>query len=220
MHSAEQKQQAKQYWLPYHHIPRIVDGNFTQTFDFFWGHKYLHLLEFIQNTVKELPYRSHMDFGCGDGRLLTYMYAAQSECRAVGIDMDSRAITYAKLLSSDSIEFICQDVMTCTETFDVITAIEVFEHIPPDMLPGIIDFLYSRLNPGGRLIFTVPSTNLPLSKKHYQHFNEQLLHKYFSHINLQKTGWLCSTGRRDRFLQKMLSNRFFLLNNKTSMLSG
>lgn len=49
---------------------------------------------------------------------------------------------------------------------------ETLEHIPPKNIPKILNKLYDLLKENGTLILTVPSTNLPLQPKHYQHFSE------------------------------------------------
>jgi len=86
----------------------------------------------------------------------------------------------------DVLDFGCGDGRLCfemngrckmlgEERFDLITMIDVLEHIP---IPEILELrchLRRLLRPNGRLLVTVPSKNLPLSAKHYQHFDAQSL---------------------------------------------
>ena len=204
--------QSSQYWLPYHHIPQVNDGHFTQTYNFCWGCEYLYLLDFINREVKKEPYASHLDFGCGDGRLLNFMYDERESRKIAGIDMDERAVTYAEKLSPDTIHFYCDDIRNRYETYDVITSIEVFEHIPPALLRELIDALFSRLNDNGRLIFTVPSKNLHIPNKHYQHFDEMSLRTIFSGYMLDDLQYFAVKSKKEYVFLKIFTNRFFLLN--------
>jgi len=54
-------------------------------------------------------------------------------------------------------------------------ALDVIEHIPPDELPKIIEKVAKLLKPGGTFIVSVPSENIPVSDKHYQHNDENSL---------------------------------------------
>lgn len=206
--------QTNEYWLPYHYIPRYEDGFFTQVYNFCWGFEYISLMDFVKNNLPQ-KYDSHLDFGCGDGRLLNYIYG-NNECRhnLMGIDLDERAIIYAKLLNNNSIKYICDDICSLQEKFDIISCVEVIEHIPPRILPDVINCLHNKLVEGGRLILTVPSTNFPVSKKHYQHFSPDTLSKTLRVFRDVKINYLISHNFWYVFIMKLMSNRFFILNNK------
>lgn len=56
------------------------------------------------------------------------------------------------------------------ETFDLVTLIEVLEHIPHDLCSQFLRCLGNLVNPGGALILTVPHKNQKMPRKHYRHF--------------------------------------------------
>jgi cyclopropane fatty-acyl-phospholipid synthase-like methyltransferase len=115
------------------------------------------------------------DLGCGDGRSTAFFKDARPELRMIGFDYSDQAIQLSKIMSaSRQIEWRTWDVsvpLQQTEKFDAVTAIEMFEHLPIDTLQTALKNVRDILNPGGCLILTVPSTNVPLNKKHYQHFD-------------------------------------------------
>lgn len=115
-----------------------------------------------------------MDIGCGDGRSTAYLSDNLPHCSITGCDYSDRALALASLMSGQSKiswnNVNLYEPETSNETYDVITAIEVFEHIPPERLPVTLVNVRSMLRPGGSLLITVPSSLLPQSKKHYQHF--------------------------------------------------
>ena len=54
--------------------------------------------------------------------------------------------------------------------YDVVTSVEVLEHIPPDKLNQFVHSIADLLNDNGYFILTVPHKNKQLNEKHYQHF--------------------------------------------------
>jgi 2-polyprenyl-3-methyl-5-hydroxy-6-metoxy-1,4-benzoquinol methylase len=100
----------------------------------------------------------------------------------------------------------------------VLTAIEVLEHLPPGKLQEFIRTLHELLKANGVLIITVPSTNVRVRSKHYQHFDisllRELLHDYFeidTHYFLNKVGF------RRKIIHNLLSNSVFILNAKNML---
>ncbi len=89
------------------------------------------ILQYIPNDGKIL------DLGCGFGLFLLYFAYQKPYSHFLGIDLNPKRIELARKSASDlglhNIEFICKDIRdidlhTCD--FDVITAIDVFHHIP------------------------------------------------------------------------------------------
>jgi len=91
-----------------------------------------------------------------------------------GIDYSKRAILLAKIMSG--CEHITQEDLTNinnikNNSFDVITNIAVIEHIKPKFVKKVIDNFYNILRKDGLLIMAIPTDNLKLPKKHFQHFS-------------------------------------------------
>ena len=75
------------------------------------------------------------------------------------------------------------------EMYDIITAWEVIEHIPFELLSGVLSNIHKALAPGGFFIFSTPDFDSPLCKSfdfysvcpsfHYSVFGEKWLRGYF-----------------------------------------
>ncbi|MBP6772082.1 MAG: class I SAM-dependent methyltransferase [Gemmatimonadaceae bacterium] len=167
------------YAFPYHHLPwRDAAGGLSISRSLGWGAEYLCYLHHVSELIVSLGARSILDAGCGDGRLFTVLPA--SVRRRVGADLSPRAIAYARAFTPNA-EWHVGPIDAIDEQFDVVTAIEVLEHIPDAFIPGFVRALADRVAPGGFAIVTVPSTVLPLNAKHHRHYDEQLLGEQLRH---------------------------------------
>jgi SAM-dependent methyltransferase len=115
--------QESQYFFPYHYIPILGKRGFRQVISLKWGYEYLSYLYFTIERVTELDFRSLLDVGCGDGRLLFELNQIVTGKRLVGIDYSKRSIELAKLMSP-GLEWISEDITgraLFEEKFDVYT---------------------------------------------------------------------------------------------------
>lgn len=163
--------QEAEYAFPYHYLPNRVGSSLSNVQFLRWGWEYACYLYHIGTAVDDLAPSSHLDVGCGDGRLF---HVTDSKDRRVGTDFSPRSLDYARAFNPD-VEFRTDVESLGEETFDVVTAVEVLEHIPDDEVDGFLISLARRLRPGGHLLLSVPSTAIPLHPKHYRHYDEQLL---------------------------------------------
>jgi SAM-dependent methyltransferase len=92
--------------------------------------------------------------------------------KLTGVDFSANAVGFARAFNPRA-EFIVEGLASfrSKKLYDVALCIEVLEHIPPDDLQSVIDAISRCLKPNGRLILSVPSKRIPLSDKHYQHFD-------------------------------------------------
>lgn len=158
----KQKIQEQEYGLPYHWFW----GPETRRGRVYWG----YLNEVIQITENLAPKSKFLDAGCGDAHL---SYEIKKRGHDVwGFDYSERAVAFAKLLAPDCIfnVFDIKGTSYKDSFFDVVSLIEVLEHLRPDDIPQALEEMRRVLRPGGVLIVTVPSVLKPLTKKHYQHF--------------------------------------------------
>jgi len=217
--SEEQKIQESRYEFPYHYIPSYENGNFSQVKNLAWGYEYLSYMYFILEELEQIDFISLLDVGCGDGRFLFEAKKKFTERNLTGIDYSNRAISFAKVMNPN-VNYVYGDIRDkCIfkEKFDIITLIETLEHIPPEEVESFIEGISYYLKDGGKLIITVPSNNLPVQTKHYQHFDlrslknmlnpkfEIIYHYFLNKIALQSK------------IQKMLSNNLFVLNHQKSI---
>jgi len=166
----KQKIQEETYIFPYHYLD-LVDEMYMLT-----NIEYLGLLKIVKELLK--PYKNQLilDAGCGDGRLCYEL--KKEKVNLVGVDFSKRAIRFAKAFNPE-VKFFVQDLekLRISEKFDYIVFMETLEHIIPNRIPKILDNFSKVLKENGKLIITVPSSNLPLEEKHYQHFTEDRLKK-------------------------------------------
>lgn len=209
--------QEREFEFPYHHIPTWDGKRFSQSRTLWWGYEYLGYLEFLIDLLKSRPFSSLLDVGCGDGRFLKEVARHFPRSRLVGVDTSEKAIRFAKAFQPE-IDFRVEDITAKRgeERFDVVTAIEVLEHIPARNLPRFIQAIRARFADSGVLLFTVPSRNLPVATKHVQHFDVPMLRKMLEptfHITnvyfLNKISW------QEALVRRLLSNRLFILSSQT-----
>lgn len=174
--SSKYAMQDAQYAFPYHHIPH-VDGNGVprRTRGLHWGMEYLCYQLHALEMVHALAPRSVLEVGCGDGRFIGSLGTAVST--RVGVDLSESSIRFARAFYPE-VQFHCCAAESLKESFDLVAAIEVLEHIPDDSVAGFIDSLGQRARSGGHVLISVPTKNVPLHPKHYRHYDESLLREH------------------------------------------
>jgi 2-polyprenyl-3-methyl-5-hydroxy-6-metoxy-1,4-benzoquinol methylase len=214
--SREQARQEAEYAFPYHYIARCSGGNFSQTVNLSWGYEYLSYVSYVLNKLGAYEFHSLLDVGCGDGRFLFEARERFPRCELTGIDISERAINFAKILSPD-VRYVIGDITgkSLDVEFDVITAIEVLEHIPPEALPDFLKATQDFLKDAGLLVITVPSKNVRVRSKHYQHFDTETLREIVSpYFEISEQYFLNRLGLQTKMIGRLLSNGLFLLNAK------
>ena len=216
--SNQQIIQESRYKYPYHYIPTWDGNNFSQTQTLVWGYEYLSYIYFVLDKVGQISFESLLDIGCGDGRLLFELSRKFLGKKLAGIDYSKRAIDYAKIMDTNA-EWVYGDIKDKNifdVKFDIITLIETLEHIKPDEIKTFLNGAHNYLKESGSFIVTVPSNNIKVNKKHYQHFDlnslKNALSPFFrivdvSYLNHKSSLYL-------RLIKKLLYNRFFILNNR------
>jgi len=141
--------------------------------------EYLSYLRLVKELLQPFHGQPVLDVGCGDGR---FCYELKDEhVELSGVDFSERAITFARAFNP-SVSFFVHDLLSLRlpKTFDAAVMIETLEHFPPEKTSLVLKNISSVLKEGGTLVLTVPSTNLPLATKHYQHFTASSLRELLS----------------------------------------
>lgn len=204
--------QARQYAYPYHWIPRGGDA-WQLGQDLGWGHEYLGVLGVVKDEVLSTGSHRILDFGCGDGRLGVEL--AEAGRWVLGVDLSERAIAFAQAFAVglDRCIFRVENIQKVPERdFDLAIAMEVLEHLPEESIHDVLQALWERLRPGGTLVVSVPTTNTPVSPKHYRHYTRSLLDAQLSNFfaccsvrYVHRTGW------KEALLRRIWTNRVVTL---------
>ena len=203
------KIQEDQYELPYHWFLEP---------DVYRGRKYYGYTAFaIEMATKhglDTGTARILDAGCGDGRFIKMLHDANANT-VEGLDYSERAVAFGRILLPDTSIFIgdLTDFTTLqgVEKYDCIFLIETLEHIELKHVDTVLNNLKKMLTPDGLLIITVPSTQLPLHKKHYQHFTSTSLSAYVSDKFdlLETVGYASVQQNVLRFVYKLIHNRIW-----------
>ncbi|MCP4202452.1 MAG: class I SAM-dependent methyltransferase [bacterium] len=200
------------YRFPYHYVPRLTDAGFVQSVTLRWGYLYWSYLGVVLGCIEKLQPKSLLDVGSGDGRLVAEVTARLPRTRAVGVDTSERAVALARAMTPGA-EFRAGDVTApgfLDQRFDAITMVEVLEHIPIQQIATLRATLRNHLESRGRLIVTVPTKNLGMHPKHYQHFDiESLIAALEPDFALEDASYLNRHSKLCKLFDRILTNRFF-----------
>lgn len=167
--------QESQYSFPYHYLPHFdLYDRVSLSRKLRWGLEYLCYQKHLQEKVVALNPASVLEVGCGDGYLIGGLPTTIN--KRVGVDLSEKAIAFAKAFHPEC-DFYIQDAAEMKETFDIVVAIEVIEHISDKLLPHFLNTLAERVKDHGRVLISAPTTVTPLTKKHYRHYTIDLLKK-------------------------------------------
>ncbi|MEM6457497.1 MAG: methyltransferase domain-containing protein, partial [Acidobacteriota bacterium] len=161
------------YRLPYHWFPEERLKRFERE------EKQRILARLLDDARADAPtaVARHLDVGCGDGRwthdLHAHLQRRAPDVRTEGVDFSARAIGFARLICPH----LTFHVHTGTSlpfddgAFDLVSAIEVIEHVPDDQERAFLRELRRVCAAGGLLLLTTPSWNLPLTHHHERHYD-------------------------------------------------
>lgn len=112
------------------------------------------VLDTIARFHQKVPQEKILDIGCGCGVMLNSL---QQLGPTYGLDMSEDAIKFcAEIFRGEvKIGYLPDRVPFDQESFSLITALDVIEHIDKDQQS--LKAIYDLLQPGGQAIFTVPA---------------------------------------------------------------
>lgn len=169
------------YEFPYHYIPHFEsDGTPSLVRRLNWGFDYLCYQKHLFEKVVAMQPQSVLEVGCGDGYFLGNL--PKSIPVRIGVDLSSKAIAFAKAFNPHC-TFYSQNAADLKETFDIVAAIEVLEHIPDESVSEFLNVLSSKVNDEGKVVISVPTVVTPLNKKHYRHYTVDLLERQLRESN-------------------------------------
>lgn len=166
----------------------------------------------VSRIVEELNPKIVLDVGGGDGRLTNIL---ESICpKAINVDFDTFALSLARSKSRNQI-VIPADAVNLPfqpDSIDVICCVETLEHNSYETAIRIVEEFYRVLKKGGMLVLTMPSTNIPVTPKHYLHYNPEILSKLLvNYSNFSIDGLEKANVGHMGYLLKLTSNRYWTI---------
>jgi len=159
--------QESYYSLPYHWFPEFRLKQYERFV------KQQIILGLI-GQYSEAQIDNYLDVGCGDGRWTTDIFnnLNNKKTNALGFDISERAIGFAKLISPFiTFKSYSGDTFPAPDNnFDLVSCIEVIEHIPDASEKKFVQELFRVTKPGGMLLLTTPSVNEKISPHHFRHY--------------------------------------------------
>ena len=210
------KLQESQYNRPYHHL---VDFKDLKTYDFLdWGLEYYGYVSFILDLVKKINPKEIADVGCGDGKVSIELAKLLPQSNIEGYDLSKQAIAFAKAygMNLPNVKFYDIDFKNSKKKYDLCLAIEVLEHIPDSDVYHFLKIINDKPKDSGYLIISVPTKNVPLHKKHYRHYDEELLKSQIADLFEIKKIYYIHKGNSLLYksIKRVLINPIFILNLK------
>ena len=146
------------------------------------AHRLLRWLPVARNA-------SILDLGCGSGELLTVLRSLGfNNLTGVGVGPEQVAIARTRghsVVQADIVEYL----RASDQSFDMIFAFDVIEHFTKDEVLDLLDFIWRRLKPGGKLIVQTPNAMSPWG--YYLRYNDLTHELIFGPSCLASTLRLC-----------------------------
>jgi 2-polyprenyl-3-methyl-5-hydroxy-6-metoxy-1,4-benzoquinol methylase len=128
---------------------------------YFSFHSGKYLLKALMEKI-EMREKTILDFGCGPGYLIDHLLIYTGESTVYGLDFSSESVRIVKDKFKNHSRFggayVVDELLAHIniESIDVITCIEVMEHLNDDQLKTALELIYKLLKHGGKLAVTVP----------------------------------------------------------------
>lgn len=144
--------------------------------------------------------QSILDIGCGMGFLLLALKDSGYQ-NTKGIDIDEGQVRSCqnKALCVELVEDTIAYLLAHPANYDVITAFDTLEHIPPDSQINFLEAVHAALKPSGRFLCTVPNASSILGLRN--RYIDYTHHVVFTEISLDFI--LYNAGFRNITIQPM-----------------
>jgi 2-polyprenyl-3-methyl-5-hydroxy-6-metoxy-1,4-benzoquinol methylase len=153
---------------------RVVPG--TAPFHAYWMHARRYGF-----AAKRCRGKRVLDAGCGSGYGTRILALEASEC--VGVDRDPEAVRLAEsLFTTPGVRFAVADATRFEalpdESFDVVVALEVLEHLPAESIPAFMDTVRRVLAPDGTFVVSVANRAHQDKEENPFHLSEMLFEEF------------------------------------------
>jgi len=145
----------------------------------------------FDQIAEDLPRRTRsLDLGGGMGRFSQFLKQTYPEWSVTHADFEIKRNQELEAggIRTRALNFLEEPIGG--ESYDLITAWEVLEHVPFHRLGGVLDNIHSALAPGGFFVFSTPDFDSPVCRSmdffaacppfHFLVFGERWLRRYFT----------------------------------------
>lgn len=121
-----------------------------------------------------------LDLGCGDGKFCFKLTDSENQILVCGIDISLRALRFAHFLAPEAVysRANCTLLPFRNQTFDKIAALDVIEHLDDESESLTLKEIHRVLKDDGKLVVSVPTSRKRLEKRHWRHYDENLLREH------------------------------------------
>lgn len=125
--------------------------------------RHKHTQNALRDVVKIKSTESVLDLGCGNGITTRFINKDLEVSDIVGSDL-SEGLLAAAREHNPGIQFVQHDATTLDlgRTFDVISMVDSFEHIPQELYADMFKVLKRHSKVGTRVFFSIPAPELQL----------------------------------------------------------
>jgi len=145
--------------------------------------KFRKIIKFYSTNpnTKERTHRTLLDVGCGFGHFLDVL---KDDFKVCGTDISNFGVKITKYKVRCPVEQgNCLEGLPFEGPFDIITAIDILEHLP-NPKPAL-KHIFNSLSEEGYLFFEIPTINNKLSKKVYEmFFGKDKTHVFIKSVKL------------------------------------
>src|SRR5262245_37050385 len=137
-----------------------------------WGRAYRH---YFRGWFPDRKDAAIVDVGCGAGKLLHH-FGERGYWNVRGVDVSPEQVQISRQVVPDVAEENALDFLERNkEAFDLITGLDIIEHLHKPEVLRFLDAAFAALKPGGRLILQTPNAESPWGTLHrYNDFTHEL----------------------------------------------
>lgn len=142
-----------------------------------------NILKILQDN--RVAFESLAEVGCGAGRILHELKQQHPEKCFAGFDISPDAASLWESIPDNGVDYRLADFLATDEQFDVLMAIDVFEHVPDHL--GFLEQLSKRAD---HFVFHIPLdfNMLMLAKEEHTELRDRIGHlHYFSRVTAEDT---------------------------------
>lgn len=135
-----------------------LSEDFDRSAAFRWGRAYNY---YLRNWLPMDRNAAIVDVACGSGKLL-YFFKNMQYQNISGVDISSQQVELARQVIPTIDEAnVLEWLESHPSSFDLVTGLDIIEHLDKPEVLRFLDACYNALKPGGRLILQTPNAESP-----------------------------------------------------------